>query len=100
MRTPRGVAAGRPTPATRVPMAAETAAEVDARLKAAMAEYGPALLEYIRKRLAPALAARVGAEDVLQEVWIRFLRQPAAPGGTPVLAYLHTVAQSCIVAVW
>src|SRR4051794_3362067 len=65
-------------------------------------EHRPRLLAMIQSRIDPAMAARVGAEDVLHEAFLVARRRwPGFPATEMTLyAWLYRLTRDCLIEVW
>jgi RNA polymerase sigma-70 factor, ECF subfamily len=74
-----------------------------AELGRLLEEHQPKLLAMVRRRLDPALAARLDAEDVLNEAYLLARRKWAAvkerPAGS-LYAWLYRIVLDCLIEAW
>jgi RNA polymerase sigma-70 factor (ECF subfamily) len=74
-----------------------------ARLGQLFEQHRPKLLAVVQRRLDPALAARVGPDDVLGEAFLEARRKWAAfqaePGLSPY-AWLYRIVRDCLIEAW
>lgn len=66
-------------------------------------EHGPKLLEMVRRRIDPALAGRIGAEEVVNEAFLAARRQ--WPGfeersAASTYAWLYRIVRHCLIDAW
>lgn len=68
-----------------------------------LTEHAPGLLAMVRRRMDPALAARIGAEDVLQDAFLlartRWRAYQEQPRMTP-FAWLYRLTLDCLIEAW
>src|SRR5438105_47885 len=68
-----------------------------AELARAFEEYRARLLAMVRRRVDPALAARIEPEEILQEAYLRArTKWPGRELRTPVYAWLYGIARDCL----
>src|SRR5438128_856955 len=64
-------------------------------------EHRPRLLAMVRRRIDPAIAARIEPEDILQEAFIRAVAKwPGPDPAMPVYAWLYGIARDCLIDAW
>jgi RNA polymerase sigma-70 factor (ECF subfamily) len=64
-------------------------------------EHRPRLLAMVRRRMDPAMAARVEAEEILHEAFIRAMgKRPGRDPALPVYTWLYGIARDCLIDAW
>jgi DNA-directed RNA polymerase specialized sigma24 family protein len=65
-------------------------------------EHRPRLLAMLQSRIDPAMAARIGAEDVLHEAFLLARRRwhRFQSGGMTPYVWLYRITRDCLIEVW
>ena len=70
-------------------------------LAQAFEEHRPRLLAMVRRRMDPAMAARIEPEEILQEAFIRATgKWPGRDPGGPTYAWFYGMARDCLIEAW
>jgi RNA polymerase sigma-70 factor (ECF subfamily) len=70
-------------------------------LAQAFEEYRPRLLAMVRRRIDPAMAARIEPDEILQEAFLRArMKWPGRDPTTPIYAWLYGIARDCLIEAW
>jgi RNA polymerase sigma-70 factor (ECF subfamily) len=73
-----------------------------AGLAKAFEEYRPRLLAMLRRRIDPALAPRVSAEDIVGEAFLRARARWSShdPASASTFTWLYGIARDCLIEAW
>src|SRR5438132_12686909 len=64
-------------------------------------EHRPRLLAMVQRRMDPALTARIEAEEILHEAFIRAMAKWSGRDPTlPVYTWLYGIARDCLIDAW